>query len=202
MTKWITSVIEGFSYAGVAFLMFLENVFPPIPSELIMPLAGFVSTQGKLSFIGIAIAGTAGSVLGALPLYALGRLAKEDRLRGWLENRGHWIGVSPDDLTKAQDWFSRHGGKTVLLCRVVPGVRSFISIPAGIARMNLGIFLVYTTIGSAVWATALAYAGRMLGQQYEQVETFIGPISMVILGGIALMLIVRGIRQRRRMHAN
>lgn len=198
MTKWITSIIEGFSYAGIAFLMFVENVFPPIPSELIMPLAGFVSSRGELSFIGIAVAGTLGSVLGALPLYSLGRAAKEERLRSWLDRHGHWLGTSGEDLTKAQRWFARHGGKTVLLCRVIPGVRSFISIPAGIARMNLPLFLLYTALGSAVWTTALAYAGLRLGDRYEQVERYIGPVSLAVLGGIALSLVIRGVRQQAR----
>ncbi|HEX2100556.1 MAG TPA: DedA family protein, partial [Candidatus Synoicihabitans sp.] len=144
MTDWITSIVERFSYGGVVFLMFLENVFPPIPSELIMPLAGFVSAEGRLSFWGVIIAGTAGSVLGALPLYGLGHSAGEKRLRSWLERRGHWVGVSSDDLTKAIDWFDRRGGLTVLFCRLIPGVRSLISIPAGLAHMNFVVFLAYT----------------------------------------------------------
>ena len=198
MSDWIKSTMEQFSYAGIIFLMILENVFPPIPSELIMPLAGFISTQGQLALPWVIVAGTAGSVLGALPLYYLGRRVGEDRLRRWAETRGHWIGLSPEDLDKSKRWFERHGGKTVLLCRVIPGVRSLISIPAGFAKMNVGVFLLYTTVGSAIWSGLLAAAGRALGSNYEKVEHIIGPISTAIVIGIVLTLVVRAIRQSRR----
>jgi membrane protein DedA with SNARE-associated domain len=198
MTDWIKSIIEGYSYPGLVFLMFLENVFPPIPSELIMPLAGFFSTQGSLSLTGIVIAGSLGSVLGALPLYYAGKSLGEIRLRRWCERHGHWIGVSERDLDRSRSWFKRHGAKTVLLCRLVPGVRSLISIPAGIAEMKVGLFLLYTTIGSVVWSTFLAVAGRALGASYEKVEHVIGPISTIVVVAIVTSIVVRGIRQRRR----
>lgn len=198
MTEWIKTIVQQFSYPGIVFLMFLENVFPPIPSELIMPLAGFFSTEGKLNLLGIIAAGTLGSVLGAVPLYYLGKVAGEARIRRWCDRHGHWIGVSGDDLTKSKKWFERHGTKTVLLCRLIPGIRSLISIPAGIAEMNLIKFLAYTTLGSAVWTAALAGAGRSLGAKYEAVEHVIGPISTAIVVGIILTLVIRGIRQRRR----
>jgi membrane protein DedA with SNARE-associated domain len=178
--------------------MFLENVFPPIPSELIMPLAGFFSTQGSLSLAGIVVAGTLGSVLGALPLYYAGKSLGEVRLRRWCARHGHWIGVSERDLDRSRSWFQRHGAKTVLLCRLVPGVRSLISVPAGIAEMKVGLFLLYTTIGSSVWSTLLAVAGRALGARYEKVEHVIGPISTVVVVTIVISIAVRGIRQRRR----
>lgn len=198
MTSWIKTIVEQFSYPGIVFLMFLENVFPPIPSELIMPLAGFFSTEGKLTLTGIIVAGTIGSVLGALPLYYLGRWAGEERIRRWCDRHGHWIGVSAKDLAKSRKWFEKHGTKTVLVCRLIPGIRSLISIPAGIAEMNLFKFLAYTTLGSAVWTAALAAAGRSLGSKYEAVEHVIGPISTAIVVGIILTLVIRGIRQRRR----
>ncbi len=198
MTEWIKSVVLGSSYLGVLFLMFLENVFPPIPSELIMPLAGFFSTQGDMSFAGIVAAGTTGSVLGAIALFYLGRWAGEERLRRFVERHGHWIVVSVDDLDKSRAWFDRHGAKAVLLCRMVPGVRSLISIPAGLARMSMVTFLLLTTIGSAVWTAALAYAGRALGSNYEQVEHVIGPVSTAIMVAIILALVIRGVRQYRK----
>ncbi len=200
MSEWIKSTMEQFSYAGIIFLMVLENVFPPIPSELIMPLAGFISTQGELSLAFVILAGTAGSVLGAIPLYYLGHWAGEDRLRRWAQKHGKWIGLSPKDLDKSHDWFERHGGKTVLLCRVIPGIRSLISIPAGVSRMPLPRFLAYTTIGSAVWSSILAGAGRALGSNYEQVEKVIGPISTAIVVGIVLTLVIRAVRQSRAAH--
>ncbi len=201
MTDWIKSIIQGGSYPGLVFLMLLENVFPPIPSELIMPLAGFISTQGELSFLGVIVAGTLGAVLGAVLLYYVGRIAGEVRLRRWADRRGKWIGLTSHDLDKSKKWFERHGGKTVLLCRVIPGVRSVISIPAGVARMNLAHFLLYTTLGSAVWTGLLAAAGRALGSNYERVETFIGPISTAIVVGLVLLILVRAIRQTRRASA-
>ena len=197
MSNWIKSIIENSSYPGIVFLMFLENVFPPIPSELIIPLAGFVSTQGKLSVIGVVTAGTLGSVLGALILYFLGRRIGAAKLRAWCDAHGRWIGLSRADLDKSDRWFERHGAKTVLLGRLVPGVRSLISIPAGVSRMEFGVFLLFTTIGSAVWTTALAVAGRLLGRNYEQVEHIIGPVSTAIVVGIVLMLVIRGIRNAR-----
>ncbi len=198
MSDWIKSILEDFSYGGVVFLMFLENVFPPIPSELIMPLAGFFSTRGELSLVGIIAAGTFGSVLGALPLYYAGTIAGPERLRRWCERHGKWVGFTGHDLDKSRTWFERHGAKTVLFCRMVPGVRSLISVPAGVARMPLGRFLLYTTIGSVGWTAILAGAGKALGGNYEQVERVIGPVSTGIVGLIVATILVRAIRQHRR----
>ena len=196
MTDWIKSTIESFSYPGIIFLMLLENVFPPIPSELIIPLAGFLSTQGQLSIVGLVIAGTVGSVLGAIVLYYAGRFIGGERLRRWSDRHGRWVGMSSKDLDKSDEWFKRHGAKTVLLGRVVPGVRSLISIPAGVSTMDIRVFLLYTALGSAVWTTVLACAGRLLGRNYEQVEHVIGPISTTVVIGIVVTLIVRGFRNR------
>ncbi len=201
MTDWIKSVIEGFSYGGIVFLMFLENVFPPIPSELIMPLAGFFSTTGELSLVGLIAAGTVGSVLGSLPLYYAGRFAGQTRLRRWCDRHGKWIGVSGRDLDKSKTWFDRHGNKAVLFCRLIPGIRSLISIPAGMSEMNVALFLLYTTIGSAVWTAVLAVAGHSLGGNYEQVEKVVGPLSTAIVVGIVLWIVVRAIRQRKKGNA-
>ena len=201
MSNWIKSIIEEFSYPGIIFLMLLENVFPPIPSELIIPLAGFVSTQGKLSLLGVILAGTLGSVLGAVALYYVGKKLGGERLKSWADGHGKWIGLSREDLEKSDRWFERHGSKTVLFGRLVPGVRSLISIPAGISDMRLPVFLVYTTLGSAVWTAALAIAGRALGRNYEQVEHVIGPISTAVVVGIIVSLVIRAIRKSRAQHA-
>jgi membrane protein DedA with SNARE-associated domain len=150
MADWIMSVISSAGYAGIALLMCLENVFPPIPSELIMPLAGYMSAQDKLSFAGIVIAGMAGSVSGALPLYYLGSKLGEERVKAFADHYGRWLTVSRQDLDRAKRWFDRHGGAAVFLCRLVPGVRSLISIPAGITRMSLAVFLTYTAVGTAL----------------------------------------------------
>lgn len=198
MTDWIKNFVESSSYTGIALLMLLENVFPPIPSELIMPLAGFVSTRGELTMIGVITAGVIGTVLGAILLYYIGRGVGEERLRRWADRHGYWIGFTGEDIDRSKEWFSRHGGKTVLFCRVVPGIRSLISIPAGLAKMNLGVFLAYTTVGSTVWTAALAYAGRALGSQYERVEKLIGPIGTGVIVAIVLAWAFRVVRHHRR----
>lgn len=186
MTEWIKGFMESLGYLGIGLLMFLENVFPPIPSELIMPMAGFTAAQGELSFAGAVAAGIAGSVLGQLPLYYLGRLAGEERLKRWADKYGKWLTVSHEEIDKAKGWFERHGGKAVLICRLIPGIRSLISIPAGMARMNLAIFLLYSTIGMGLWALALAYLGLALGQNYELVDRYLGPVTYVVLGVLLL----------------
>ncbi len=198
MTEWIKSIIQNGSYPGIVFLMLAENLFPPIPSELIMPLAGFVSSQGGLSLAGVAIAGTVGSVLGAIALYYVGYAAGAERLQRWSDRHGHWVGLSSSDLEKSRGWFEHHGAKTVFFCRLVPGIRSLISIPAGVARMHFTRFLLYTTLGSAVWSTALAVAGGALGRNHTVVERVIGPISTIVVGALIIAWLVRIVRHRRQ----
>lgn len=190
MLEWIKNTMQTLGYPGVAVLMFLENVFPPIPSELIMPLAGFTSTQGQLSFIGVVLAGMLGSVLGSLPLYYLGKIVGEERLVAWADRYGKWLTLSGNDIRKSEDWFDRHGAKAVFFCRLVPGIRSLISIPAGIADMPLAQFVLYTALGTGIWSAVLAYLGRLLGQNYEQVDRYLGPVTYVVLGLIAVVAVV------------
>ena len=197
MVEWIKSSMESLGYAGIVFLMFLENVFPPIPSELIMPLGGFSSLEGELTYVGVVAAGTAGSVLGALPLYYLGRLLGEERLKQLADRYGKWLTVSSKEIDRADTWFDTHGHKAVFFCRLVPGVRSLISIPAGVSGMHLAPFLIYSTLGSAIWTAFLAYLGRLLGENYELVDRYIGPLSYVVLG-ILLLAFGAWIWHRRR----
>lgn len=186
MLDWIQRTMEALGYPGIVLLMFVENVFPPLPSELIMPLAGFTASRGELSFVGVVLAGMAGSVLGALPLYSLGRGMGEERLKSWADRHGKWLAVSGDDIGKAKGWFDRHGGKAVLFCRLVPGVRSLISLPAGFAEMRLATFLLYSALGTGLWAALLAYLGRLLGENYGRVERYLGPAAYVVLGSLAV----------------
>jgi membrane protein DedA with SNARE-associated domain len=197
MTQWVTSAVNSFGASGVLVLMLLENLLPPIPSELIMPMAGFYAAQGRMSFWGVVAAGTAGSVLGAIPLYYLGRGVGRERLRRWVERRGHWLALAPGDLDKADAWFSRHCGTAVLLCRLIPGVRSLISIPAGLNAMPMPKFLLYTTLGTAAWSGALAYAGKLLGENYAEVGEWLGPLTKIVLGLLGVAYVVRVIRLRR-----
>lgn len=176
--------------------MFLENVFPPIPSELIMPLGGFAASRGDLSFLGVCLAGALGSVLGQLPLYYLGHAMGEERLKSFF-GKHQWMMVDAEDIERSIGWFERRGAIAVLLCRFVPGVRSLISIPAGIQGMPLVPFLAYSALGMGIWATALAWAGRLLGSNYDKVSNFVGPVSYVVLGMIGVVLVIWVVRKRR-----
>ena len=197
MLEWIQNTMTSLGYSGVALLMFVENVFPPIPSELIMPLAGFTAGRGDLSFVGVVLAGALGSLLGQLPLYYLGRWVGEDQLVAWAERYGKWLTVSGKDIRRADDWFDKHGHKTVFFARLVPGVRSLISIPAGLSEMHLPTFLLYSAFGTGLWALILASLGAILGENYDAVETYLGPVSFVVVGGLLLWAIVWVVRRRR-----
>lgn len=196
MAKWVISMISSTSYFGIVFLMFVENVFPPIPSEVIMPLAGYMVTQNQLSFVGVVAAGVAGSVLGALPLYYLGAKIGGDRLKKFADDYGRWLTLSRKDIEGAEAWFKRHGGAAVFFCRLIPGIRSLISIPAGMEKMSLAPFLLYTTIGAGVWTALLATAGYLLGSNFTQAEKYLDPVSWVVLGVIMIAYVVRVIRHK------
>ncbi len=200
MVEWITSTMTSMGYVGIALLMFAENLFPPIPSELIMPLAGFTVAQGKMNFVLASVAGLAGTMLGALPWYYAGKLLGEERLKSLADKYGKWITISSRDIDKADNWFNRHGSKAVFLGRLVPGVRTIISLPAGVSNMPIVPFLIYSTIGSALWILALTGAGYLLGDNYELVEEYLGPISKIVLAiiiiGFALWVGKRMMRRK------
>ena len=202
MKDWIVNTIDSMGYFGLALLMFLENVFPPIPSELIMPLGGFVASEGKLNLPLVILAGTIGSVVGQLPLYYLGHFLGKARLMRLADKYGKWLTVSGHDIEGASKWFNRRGSIAVLICRLVPGVRSLISIPAGICGMGIGKFLLFSAIGMGVWAGVLAWLGSLLGQNYEKVGRYMGPASKIILAlvvvGFIAWVIVRKRRQARQ----
>ena len=167
-------------YGALFGAMFLENLFPPIPSELIMPLGGFYVQQGQLQLLPVVLAGLAGTVLGALPWYGIGRIFNEARIERWLARHGRWIGISARDLHRSRVWFNRHGTALVFWGRLVPGIRTLISVPAGVEMMPIGPFLIWTTIGSAIWTLLLTLAGMALGESYSQVEVWIEPVSRVV----------------------
>ena len=189
MVEWITNTMNALGYLGIGFLMFMENLFPPIPSELIMPLAGFTVSQGKMNFQYAVLAGVIGTLLGALPWYYAGKLWGEERLRSLCDRYGRWLGLSGQDIDLANRWFNRHGGKAVLLCRLVPGVRTLISLPAGLNAMPIGAFLFYSAVGTTLWVGLLTYAGLKLGDHYDLVEQYLGPVSKLVLGGLLIALI-------------
>ncbi|MBW4472054.1 MAG: DedA family protein [Stenomitos rutilans HA7619-LM2] len=198
MTEWITQTMTSLGYLGIGLLMFLENLFPPIPSELIMPLAGFTIAQGKMSFIPAVLAGIVGTMVGALPWYYAGKLVGERRLRRLADRYGKWLTLSSKDIDKANRWFNRHGAKTVLLCRLVPGVRTLISLPAGINQMPIGLFLLYSTIGTALWVSLLTALGYFLGSNYSLVELYLAPVSKVVLLGLVVAVIGWAIWRKQR----
>ena len=183
--QWVTQ----WGYAGIVAAMVLENVIPPIPSEVIMPLAGFYVGQGQLNFVGVVLAGLAGTVLGALPWYGIGRLVNEQRLKHWVERHGRWVGVSVDELDQSRSWFQRHGAAVVFWGRLIPAIRTLISVPAGIELMPLGPFLFWTTAGSLVWNLALTSAGWALGKNWQLVLAAIKPVEGLVNKLMALVVL-------------
>jgi membrane protein DedA with SNARE-associated domain len=196
MLLWIRHLVNALSYLGVAILMAVENVVLPIPSELIMPFAGFKTARGPMTLLGVIIAGTVGSVLGGLPLYYAGYALGEDRLRKLIERYGKWVLLRGRDLDRAADRFSGNSFLEVTLAQLLPGIRGLISIPAGVARMNVWLFLLANFIGTLVWCTVLAVAGRLLGRNFTEIHAFLGPTGWVILGILVAALIFWLVRRR------
>ena len=191
MFDFITKFLESSGYLGVFALMALENVFPPIPSELIMPFAGFVAARGDLHVAGVLIAGTAGSIAGALPWYYAARIYGKERLENFADKHARWMTVTHGEIDHALEAFERHGRKVVLFGRLLPAIRTLISVPAGLACMPLGQFLLFSTIGSLIWTGILTGAGFLLESQYERVAEYVDPVSKAILVGLVLWYVYR-----------
>ena len=181
LADWVTDVIDRIGYVGVALLVALENVFPPIPSEIVLPFAGFTARDGKATLRGMVVAATIGSIVGALVLYGVAAWIGPERLDRFLIRYGKWFRLTPADVAKADRWFDKHSDKAVLLCRCVPLVRSLISIPAGFRRMDLKRFLALTTIGSLAWNLALIIAGYALRRQWHDVEPILGVVQYIVI---------------------
>jgi membrane protein DedA with SNARE-associated domain len=194
MVQWITDLLERLGYVGIALLMFLENLFPPIPSELIMPFAGFAASRGDLNFIGVLLAGTLGSLVGALPWYFVGYKIGCKRLASWADKHGRWLTLSGDEVKKANAWFEKHCGKAVFFGRLVPAVRTLISVPAGIAAMSWTRFIMYSLLGSMLWNSVLAGLGYQLGENYSKVAQYMDPVTKGIVGLIIAAYVYRVIR--------
>ena len=184
MVEWITNLVGSLGYWGIGLLMFLENIFPPIPSELIMPLAGFAVAQGKMNF-GLAVfAGTVGTMAGTYAWYYLGCLVNYQRLQTWTNRYGKWIQVTDKDLDRVNSWFDKYGKKAVLIGRMVPGIRTLISLPAGMNQMSLAAFTIYSTIGTLLWTLFLTTAGYLLGDNYSSLEGYLAPVSKLVMFGL------------------
>jgi membrane protein DedA with SNARE-associated domain len=191
MEKWLIGIMEEFGYAGVMFLIALENIFPPIPSEVILTFAGFMTASTDLSIAGVILSSTAGSLLGAVLLYGLGRQLGVDKLGRIVDKWGYLLRVTKNDIYKADSWFDRYGAWTVLFCRVIPLLRSLISIPAGISGMRFRTFLLFTTIGTLIWNSILVYLGATVGASWEDIVQYIDVYSKFIY--IILVLISVGL---------
>jgi membrane protein DedA with SNARE-associated domain len=200
LAAWAVGIVQSGGYVGVALMTLLENLFPPIPSELILPVAGFLSRRGELAFFGVVVAATAGSLAGALILYELGHRLGEERLRGFIRRYGRWLMLRESDVDQAQQWFERHGDQAVLVARLVPAVRSLISIPAGMAGMSLGPFVAYTALGSGLWNSALVGLGWAVGEHWDRVEPYLKLfhwVALIAMGvGVAWLLWQRKVRRR------
>lgn len=201
MFEFIVNTVSQAGYIGVFFLMALENIFPPIPSEMIMPLAGFAAARGDLNVFFVVVAGTAGSVLGALPWYYAGKLYGKNRIRNMAARHGRWMTVTPEDVDKALDTFNRHGKAAVFFGRLVPAIRTLISVPAGIACMPLAPFLAYSTIGSMLWTALLTAAGYVLESQYAKVAQYLDPGSKIVIGLVVAVYVYRLITHRPQRSA-
>ena len=198
MFNWITGLVDTIGPLGVALLMFLENVFPPIPSELIMPLAGYNAAQGKTNLIVTILAGSIGSLAGAVMWYYVGLWIGRDRIHRLADAHGRWLTVSPEEFEQAEGWFARHGGMAVFFGRLIPTVRTFISVPAGMERMEMTRFLAYSAVGTAIWTTFLALLGYILQSQHDRIQQWLNPVSNAILAGIVLWYLWRVATYRRR----
>ncbi|WP_394154201.1 DedA family protein [Loktanella salsilacus] len=195
MFDFITNLIDTMGAFGVGVVMFLENVFPPIPSELVMPLAGFNAAQESVSLLAVFVWGTVGTVLGAWLWYEAGRRVGLERLQQFIGKYGIWLTLSQDDVQNAIDWFDRHDKAATFFGRMIPGVRTMISVPAGLAHMSMTRFMIYTTAGSALWNMALIAAGYLLQSQYDRVVDYLNPITNLILAAIAITYLYRVARQ-------
>lgn len=204
LTNLATDLVERLGYIGVALLVAIENVFPPIPSEIVLGFAGFTASKGEYSVVGMIIAATIGSLLGASILYGVSAAVGPLRLRAILIRYGNWIGVSEQDLDRSEAWFDRRSRSAVLICRCVPLLRSVISVPAGFRRMPFGVFMLFTVIGSLVWNTGLITAGYLLADQWERVLDFTEPfqtIVVVVIGVAVVAFIGRRLILNRRERA-
>lgn len=197
LAVWVTNVIEALGYPGLTALVALENVFPPIPSEVILPLAGFMTGQGRFSFVLVVLATTLGSILGALLLYGIGAAIGQRRVTVFVDRYGHYALLTPGDLSRAESWFDRYGPIAVFVGRLVPVVRSLVSIPAGYQRMPLVQFVFLTGFGSLLWNGALVTFGWALGENWHVIEEYVGWLQYIVIA-IAAVLAIRFVWLRVR----
>ncbi|WP_052255537.1 DedA family protein [Salinicoccus sp. YB14-2] len=200
MIDWLTTIMNDFGYAGIILLIAVENIFPPIPSEVILTFGGFMTTTSELTIPGVVISATGGSVLGAVVLYYIGVQLSVKRLEKIIDRWGHILRVTKEDIKKADKWFDKYGPWTVFFCRFIPLIRSLISIPAGMSKMNVLLFLVLTTVGTLIWNIVLVYLGAAVGNSWEEIVGYMDIYSNIVYGLIiigVIVLIVLYIRKRK-----
>lgn len=190
MENWLTQMMNEYGYMGIMFLIAVENVFPPIPSEVILTFGGFMTTTTNLSILGVVTSATAGSVIGAVVLYIIGMQLDVTRLSKIVSKWGHFLRITNKDIHKAEDWFHKYGPWTVFLCRFVPLIRSLISIPAGMSNMNLGLFLPLTILGTLIWNMILVYLGAAVGASWEVIAQYMEVYSRIIYTLLLVLFIV------------
>jgi len=191
MQETIIQLIEQFGYIGVSLLIFIENIFPPIPSEVILLFGGYASHTTNLNIWIVILSATIGSILGAIVLYFAGYALGKERLKKLLSGKlGKWLHFGPENIEKADHWFGKFGYKAVLICRCIPVVRSIVSIPAGICKINFGVFLLLTFIGSIVWNTIITWLGFFANDAWTTVQTYLGIYSDIILVLLVLAVLV------------
>lgn len=193
---WVVRLIEQSGYLGVAFLMFLETIFPPIPSEVIMPVAGVAAAKGQMNLWGVIAAGTTGAMLGNIVWYLAARALGIIRLKPLIDRFGRWITMDWAEVQRAERWFRANGTFFVFLGRMLPTVRSLVSVPAGLLKMRFKTFFIASTIGTAGWTSALAYAGFKLREQFTEVDQWLGPVSNAILATLVIGYVWRLVRYR------
>ena len=201
MENWITEFMSEFGYFGVLFLIMLENIFPPIPSEVILTFGGFMTTKSDMTQLGVIVAATVGSVVGAMILYSVGLLIDVSRLEKIVDRWGHLLRLTRKDIHKADAWFDKYGPWTVFFCRLVPLIRSLISIPAGMSNMNFPLFILLTTLGSLLWNGILVSVGVAVGDNWESIVYYMdiySNIAYVLIGMGGVAAIIWYIRFRRK----
>lgn len=191
MNDWVVRLIEQSGYLGVGFLMFLETVFPPIPSEVIMTVAGVTAAKGELELSLVIVSGTAGAMLGNIFWYLAARAIGIERLKPVIQKHGRWLTVNWREVQRAQRWMEKHGIAFVLVGRVIPTMRSLVSVPAGLLKMRFRNFVIASTLGTFVWTALLAGAGFRLRSDFEQVDQFIAPVANAILALMVLAYLWR-----------
>lgn len=194
----VTSFVESVGYLGIAVLMLLEIPVPVIQSEIVMTFAGFTARAGQLSVPGVVVAGVAGSQAGSMALYAACRRLPEERVRGFVADHGTWLGFTRDNLKAAEERFDRHGAAAVLIGRLLPGLRSFIAVPAGLVGMKAWRFFAFNLVGTVFWVSLLAGLGYALGSQYQLVDRYSTYVTVAFAGAVVGLVVWRVVKVRRR----